>query len=227
MLRKQDKIIAAVVAGLNKSVQSSKLGKAPIPQEGLTIDEDGIQVYNNSSRTFFADANSGDVVFEGGGIASIWDSSTGRMGIGTTSPAVLLEVKDDTDGSVTVMNLTSGDSSWADDQELRVDYLQVNTAIARMAGVYFNPDWGFNFYGYASGALNANPIVSMRGSGSFVVGAAALATDATDGFIYIPTCAGVPTGVPTTQTGTAAMVYDTTNEKLMIYNGAWVGVTLA
>lgn len=49
----------------------------------------------------------------------------------------------------------------------------------------------------------------------------ALNTAATDGFVYIPTCAGTPTGVPTAYTGSVAIIYDTTNNKLAIYNGAW------
>jgi hypothetical protein len=57
---------------------------------------------------------------------------------------------------------------------------------------------------------------------SLVVGSAALATTATDGFLYIPTCAGVPTGVPTTQTGTVALQFDTTNNKLYVYDGGWL-----
>lgn len=56
---------------------------------------------------------------------------------------------------------------------------------------------------------------------SVVVGTAALATNATDGFIYLPTCAGTPTGVPTANTGRVPWVYDTTNDKIYIYNGAW------
>lgn len=54
---------------------------------------------------------------------------------------------------------------------------------------------------------------------------AALATDATRGFLYIPTCAGAPTGTPEAFTGTVAMVFDTTNNKLMIYDGSWLGGT--
>jgi hypothetical protein len=53
-------------------------------------------------------------------------------------------------------------------------------------------------------------------------GTAAIATNATDGFIYAPTCAGTPTGTPTTLTGTAPIVIDTTNHKLFFYSGgAW------
>ncbi len=61
--------------------------------------------------------------------------------------------------------------------------------------------------------------------GALVIGNAALATNATDGFLYIPTCAGTPTGVPTAFTGTVAMVFDTTNNKLYIYDGSWLGGT--
>lgn len=69
---------------------------------------------------------------------------------------------------------------------------------------------------------------SRFGNGaSFIVGSAALSTSATDGFLYIPTCAGTPTGVPTAQTGTVAMVFDTTNNRFYIYDGGWISVALA
>lgn len=68
---------------------------------------------------------------------------------------------------------------------------------------------------------------SMAGVASTVLANAALSTSATDGFLYVPTCAGAPSGTPTTRTGTVALVYDTTNNKLMVYNGGWKGVTLA
>lgn len=61
---------------------------------------------------------------------------------------------------------------------------------------------------------------------SVVVGAgAAVATNATDGFLYIPTCAGTPTGTPTTQTGAAPLVVDSSNNKLYVYvGGAWTAM---
>ncbi len=62
-------------------------------------------------------------------------------------------------------------------------------------------------------------------AGGMVIGPSALATNATDGFLYIPTCTGTPTGTPTTQTGTVAMVFDTTNNILYIYDGSWLGLT--
>ena len=64
-------------------------------------------------------------------------------------------------------------------------------------------------------------------AGSTVIGTqAALATTATAGFLYLPTCAGVPTGAPTAITGKVPMVVDTTNNRIYIYlGGAWVAFT--
>jgi hypothetical protein len=57
--------------------------------------------------------------------------------------------------------------------------------------------------------------------GNVVVNNAAIATNATDGFLYVPSCAGTPTGVPTTKTGMVPIVVDSTNNKLYFYVGSW------
>jgi hypothetical protein len=75
----------------------------------------------------------------------------------------------------------------------------------------------------ATGLTITAPAVNMQPS--VVVGNQALATNATDGFLYIPTCAGTPTGTPTAHTGRVAIVFDTTNNKLYIYDGSWLGGT--
>jgi hypothetical protein len=53
------------------------------------------------------------------------------------------------------------------------------------------------------------------------IGAAAILTTATDGFLYVPSCAGAPTGVPTAVTGRCPIVVDSTNHKLYFYDGTW------
>lgn len=58
-------------------------------------------------------------------------------------------------------------------------------------------------------------------------GGAALNNAATTGFLYTPIVAGAPTGVPVARGGAAAMCYDTTNNKIWFYNGAWRGVVVA
>lgn len=58
------------------------------------------------------------------------------------------------------------------------------------------------------------------------VGQGLLATTATSGHGYMPTCAGVPTGVPVARAGYAPFVYDITSNKLWIFNGTWRGVVV-
>ncbi|MFB1500820.1 hypothetical protein [Thiocapsa sp. N5-Cardenillas] len=73
------------------------------------------------------------------------------------------------------------------------------------------------------GATAQAQTFEITGEGSILCGVlAALATNATDGFLYVPTCAGTPTGVPTAVTGKAALIVNTTNNKLYFYSGgAW------
>ena len=65
-------------------------------------------------------------------------------------------------------------------------------------------------------------------AGNHAAGAGAVETTATDGFLYLPTCAGTPTGVPTAKTGFAPCLIDTTAKKLWVYvGGAWKGSDLS
>lgn len=67
-----------------------------------------------------------------------------------------------------------------------------------------------------------NTRLTIQNSGSIVPGSAALSTSATDGFVYEETCAGKPSGAPTSYTGRVAQVFDTTNNVPWVYNGGWV-----
>ena len=72
--------------------------------------------------------------------------------------------------------------------------------------------------------------VSYAGSLFATVGA--IATTATDGFLYVATCAGTPTGTPTSRgaagAGSAPIVFDTSGVKIWVYTGgAWKGVAVA
>lgn len=65
-------------------------------------------------------------------------------------------------------------------------------------------------------------------NGNVILGnAGALATNASNGFSYMPSGAGPPTGTPTAVTGKVPFYYDSTNNKLYLYNGGWKGVTLS
>lgn len=77
-----------------------------------------------------------------------------------------------------------------------------------------------------------NTAVSLSGGfsvagGNAVMGTAALATNATDGFLFVPSCAGAPSGTPTTYTGRVPHVVDTANGRAYWYYGsAWHYATL-
>jgi hypothetical protein len=74
----------------------------------------------------------------------------------------------------------------------------------------------------ANGSSTLTERMRIDKAGNVVVGNAAISTSATDGFLYVPTCAGTPTGTPTTYTGMAPIVINTTNNKLYFYSGgAW------
>jgi hypothetical protein len=82
-------------------------------------------------------------------------------------------------------------------------------------------DFDLVFKTMAAGAAAAERM-RIKSTGTVLHGTAALNTTATDGFVYVPTCAGTPTGVPTAHTGMAPIVVDSTNNKLYFYSGgAW------
>lgn len=57
---------------------------------------------------------------------------------------------------------------------------------------------------------------------------AALPTTATTGFLYVPSCAGPPTGTPVTQAGLVPLVLDSTDNQLWAFlAGSWKAITLS
>ena len=79
----------------------------------------------------------------------------------------------------------------------------------------------------SGGALTTTVMLDEKAS--VVLGAGALATTATDGFVYMPTAPGEPTGVPTTHLGRAPVMVDSAANVMWFYSGgAWreVGATV-
>lgn len=77
-------------------------------------------------------------------------------------------------------------------------------------------------------AFNTN--LTFDGNNFNVTGnifASAGTTTMADGFNYIPAAAGAPTGAPTVIAGYVPMYYNTSNNRLYVYNGAWRSVLLS
>jgi len=83
-------------------------------------------------------------------------------------------------------------------------------------------DTAKDLFFFTGGTLDANVRARLTALGSLVMGTAALATNATAGFIYVAGSAGVPVGTPTAFTGRVPITVDTTNNRVYFYtNGAW------
>jgi len=111
--------------------------------------------------------------------------------------------------------------------------LEVDRAGHTGAGTLFGLYSSGTARGHLGTLVNNNP--ALLGSGGSVACAewdnlgniflgpgSAISTSATNGFAFIPSCAGTPTGIPQGYiAGKIALVFDSTNHKLYAYDGAW------
>lgn len=152
-------------------------------------------------------------VRSGGGNWLAFDRANGTF----SSMTALLS--GDAFGSVVGVGHYGNSSTFAHGPEIRL--------IASQNWSSGNYGCGIEFYTIQNGSTTQYRNMNLTEDGSLVLNHAALATNAQGGFLYIASCAGVATGTPATNTGRVPMVYDTTNNKLGIYNGAWKWVTLS
>lgn len=134
-----------------------------------------------------------------------WSKSTGLLNLsrtnGTSNPFIQMT---DGSGSLPVGTLYSDKFSVAN-TNLSLDSLasSIRARINSVTGLELNAD-----------------LSVIAGGGSTV-------TTRTNQFLYIPTSAGPPTGVPNPQAGWAALTFDTVNTNLYIYDaGAWNKIRL-
>ena len=140
--------------------------------------------------------------------------ASGNLGIGTSSPisGSGLTIGNDGNSSATVKLAYSTGAT-----ERGSIQFAGNVAEMRLTAGYSG------YGGFMTFFANGSERARITSDGNIVAGAsAALATTATNGFLYVPTCAGTPTGTPTAITGMAPIVVNTTNNKLYFYSGgAW------
>jgi len=177
-----------------------------------------------------------------------YDSANGGLIVGSTALSVSTDIglfKKDQNAATAfrIQNVTSGTAAQSflqlGDGVDAFNFGFTNTSFTAAGPITAKTAYlqGTGTGGLVLQATNANGNIQMTSggttvrfflssTGNTVLGAqAALATNATTGHVYIPTCAGTPTGVPTAYTGKVAMIFDTTNNRLYIYDGGWLGGT--
>lgn len=213
-------ISAAVTLGTNLTVLNAIFAQASSGANAISIGSTGavadIQITSNGR---FAWSSSASVATSGG------DTFLGRGGAAATVQQGLADV--DTNAAIVAQNFrTQGALAGGTSNQAGKDFTItispgkgtgaggqyiIKTAPAGASGTSVNAA--------ATGLTITAPAVNMQPS--VVLGNQALATTATDGFLYIASGAGPPTGVPTAFTGRVPLYYDSTNDQLYIYQTAW------
>lgn len=155
-------------------------------------------------------ANPIDVTASGNPIYRFVGTTSGGLTTvqcGSNSTSTLLKAYGSTTGGTTVMGLTDTGAGGLSISATGIAFVYSSSASDLVLGT------------------NNLERARLDSAGNIFLGKAALVTTATDGFPFISTCAGPPTGVPTGKTGMVPLIYDSTNHKLYIYDGGWKGGT--
>lgn len=160
-----------------------------------------------------------------GGADAIRVNSSQQTGFGNTSPAFRVHITQTSSGAATTVACLENAAS-ATSTEARLLFVQGGntTRGGYVGGINEDSSGSPTSLVFGTSAAFATPTERMRitSAGNVVVNTAALGTTATNGFLYIPTCAGAPTGVPTTFTGRSPLIVDSTNNRFYVYvSGSW------
>ena len=206
-----------------------KIGTTPF---GTDYDRFEIRVDPTAQLTLMGNTHGGTGVaralgFMAGNSERMRVNTDGNVGIGTTAtPQSKMEIRGTASGltfnALTLSNYVGFTAGTA-----VALYFDPNGAgtLARAASIRSTQVSAANVADLRFFTANSDtPAERMQidAAGNVLIGTPSLATTAVEGFPYIPTCAGVPTGTPTGKTGFAPMVVDSTNNKLYVYiGGAW------
>jgi hypothetical protein len=162
-----------------------------------------------------------------------WDVANKRLGLGNNTPEVRLDLEGKINLYDTSKNVNAGVST---SNSAEVIAIGVNDgAFNTFGGAYDSSksgvrlsmnnqggNIGFAFFTRLAGVSSTDTnraLISL--DGNFLLSGTGVATTATAGFPYIPSCAGVPTGVPASYTDMIPMVYDRSGDDLYLYSSGW------
>jgi len=115
--------------------------------------------------------------------------------------------------SAPLLSLSEGSGSVPLLQLYKDKLVQANTNLSIDAGTSYS----------VRERINGVVGLELTSNLSTVIGDGTTTTSRTTKFLYVPTFAGVPSGVPASETaGTVPLGYDTVGNQLYFYNGAWV-----
>lgn len=195
-----------------------------------------VPVANGGTGTTTA-FTAGSVVFAGAsGVYSqdntnfFWDDTNNRLGLGTSSPSQTLDVKG-------IFNIYDTSKTYAAGIATEQNSSLINYGIndIRFGTPQSDVDQGgvirvdtragqhvIQIFTRSAGSATSTPVLRITSDGDILFGPGSLATTATLGFPFMPSCAGTPTGTPTSYAGAfIPFIYDLTNNNLKLYNSGW------
>jgi hypothetical protein len=198
---------------------TSAMGSATYFPDGSQTDPSIAHSGDTNCGIFFPAADS--IAFTTSGTEKGRFISNGYLGLGLTSPAVRLTVRG-AEGTTSYLtgSFIGGTNGYG-------SFLHYSDGFTYNFGVGTDTNGDFKWFSGRFAGNSGTNRFTVSQNGNIVVGNDAIATNATDGFLYVPTCAGQPTGIPSAYTGRSAVVYDTTGNKLYIYNGGWKSATFS
>ena len=202
-------------------VDGDELGRinfnAPLESDGSDAILAGAAIWGEADDTFSTTVNSTELVFgtatTSAAVERMRIDSAGNVGIGDISPDDLLNISSAAAASGLAITSLGTDTD---------PYIKFELADGTASFTMGVDDSDGDAFKISTTALGTSDFLTINAGGSVILGSAALATDATDGFLHIPSSAGTPTGTPTAATGRVPIEYDTTNNRIYAYRGgAW------
>lgn len=208
-----ERITTAASPGQNLTILAGGATVGSTDQNGGRLDlSSGTSTGTGSSPIRFLTATAGTTgTADNAPTEKMRINANGNVGIGSTNPQRLFVI--DGGASGPVLQITNNTAGNASGNGLEIICDGTNT-------FFVNRENGYS-------AFNTNNVERVRITATGNIHTPAGATNMTAGFFYIPAADGVPSGTPTSISGTVPMYYDTTNNDFYIYNGAWKKVALA